>query len=107
MFRLNSADTFVMKAERYPTKEKAQLEVFGKNIAVNAKVNNISKTGACVDWDPAFFKLVKGDLLRMTVELKSLNKAHHLSAQVIWSIGNRGGIQFLNSDELFKKMLIR
>lgn len=96
-----------MKAERFETHEHAKIEVLGKNSAVHARIQNLSKTGACVDWAPASFQLMKGDLIRMKVELLGLKKEHLLNGEVIWTDGKRSGIQFLNSDELFDKMIVR
>jgi hypothetical protein len=96
-----------MKADRYPTTEKAEIEILGKTLAVVAKIQNLSKTGACVDWVSSNFQLTKGDLICMKVELKSLKKAHQINAEVIWAKGNRSGLQFLNGDQLMEKMLVR
>lgn len=96
-----------MKANRFPTDEKATIEVLGKNSSVTAKLHNISKTGACIDWAPESFALMKGDLIRMKVDLSVIKKSHHLNAEVVWANGRRSGLHFLNAEEFYEKMLIR
>ena len=97
----------LMAAERYPTKEKAAIEIYGRSGALIATIKDLSKTGACLMWEGDEALLTKGDLLRLTVVLRALRKEHRLNAEVIWIEGKRTGVQFLNSRELLDRMLIR
>jgi hypothetical protein len=98
---------FAMAAERYPTKEKAAIEIYGRTGALIATIKDLSKTGACLIWESTDTTLNKGDLLRLTVVLRALRREHRLNAEVVWIEGKRTGVQFLNSRELLDKMLIR
>ena len=96
-----------MAAYRYPTREKAEIEIYGKGTGVVAKIRDLSQTGACVQWDLDDFQLLKGDLVRITINLKALKKEHHVNAEVVWTNGNKSGLHFLNTRELVEKMLVR
>jgi hypothetical protein len=96
-----------MSAERYPTKEKAEIEIYGRSGGIIARIKDISQTGACLQIDHAEASLSKGDLVCMKVILRALKKEHRVNAQVVWTEGRQSGIQFLTSDQLVEKMLVR
>ena len=96
------------RAQRALTKEKAAVEVYGRDTELSiANVLNLSKTGACLQWVEGTKNLSKGDLIRLTVTLNSINRKHKMSAEVVWSDGQKSGIQFLNQEQLLTKMLTR
>lgn len=92
-------------AERYSTREKAALEVYGKPGTVIADVRNLSASGACLEWTQNDVLLKQGDVIRLTVFLRTLNRKHNLSAEVVWRDGNKSGISFLRSDQVLSKMV--
>ena len=96
-----------MNAERYFTKEKAQFEVYGKSGTIIADMKNLSTSGACLEWTQDDVNLNRGDLVRVTVYLKSLNRKHNLSAEVIWRDGKKTGVTFIRADQLLDKMVDR
>jgi PilZ domain len=96
-----------MKSERYFTKEKAQLEVYGKAGTVIADMKNLSGTGACLEWTQDDVTISKGDLVRVTVYLKTLKRRHNLSGEVIWRDGKKTGITFIRPDQVLDKMADR
>ena len=96
-----------MRAERFETREKAALEVYGKPGTVIADLRNLSSSGACLEWTQGDVHLKEGDVVRMTVFLRTLNRKHNLSAEVIWRDGNRSGVTFLRSDQVLSKMVER
>ena len=96
-----------MSATRYNTKEKASLEIYGRGGNFIAEIKNLSTTGACIEWTDSEVALQEGDLLRMTVLLKALNRKHNLNAEVIWRKGRKSGITFLKSDQIFEKIVER
>lgn len=93
--------------KRFETKEKAAIEIYGRNGVVVAHLRNISKSGACIEWEVDGTPLVKGDLVRLTVNLNALRKKHLLNAEVMWSSGKKGGLQFIDSNKLIEKMLVK
>jgi len=99
-----------MIAERFPTEEKAAVEIYGRGVEMVARIADLSKTGACLHLDVEFStkaNLGKGDLVRMTVTLGALKKEHRINAEVVWSNGQKTGVQFLNSQELLDRMINR
>jgi len=93
-----------MPAQRYRTKEDAQISIYGKSGTVVAAIKNLSKTGACIEWSGVDASIVKGALVRITVHLKDVRKHHQVSAEVVWRAGNRSGINFISTGALFEKI---
>jgi hypothetical protein len=94
-----------MTATRYSTKEKASIEVYGRNGNFIADLKNLSVTGAMLEWNHSDVNLQKGDLVRMTVVLRALNRRHNLNAEVVWTEGNKTGVSFIKSSEVLDKMM--
>ncbi len=97
----------VAKSERFQTNEKASLEVYGKSGEAIAEVKNLSKTGACLEWDAQNVKLETGDFVRLTFDLKSVQKKRHVNAKVIWNNGKTSGIVFVRPEELIEKLTLK
>ena len=93
--------------ERYLTKEYASIEVYGRAESNIANLKNLSKSGAMIEWTTKGLELKKGDLIRMTVVLKALNRRHAVSAEVVWATGNRSGLQFIRDEEVIEKIMAR
>lgn len=96
-----------MTATRYTTKEKASIEIYGRSGSFIVDLRNLSITGALIEWTQEDLNLEKGDLLRMTVILKALNRRHNLNAEVVWRDGKKTGINFIKTDEILEKMMDR
>ena len=96
-----------MAAQRYETKEKASLEIYGKGGQVIAHVRNLSMTGALIEWTQEDATIEKGDLVRMTVILKTVNRRHNVNAEVVWRDGKKSGLNFIKTDEVLEKMMDR
>src|SRR4051812_40939751 len=97
-----------MRAERFPTKEKASVKIYGKTGHLIASVKNLSKTGACLEWPEGLdLEIQQGDLIRMTVILKALNRRHQLSAEVVWTDGKQTGVTFIAAESVLEKMVGR
>lgn len=94
-----------MTAVRYTTKEKATIEIYGRTGNFIAELRNLSKTGACLEWAVDGVQVSKGDLVRMTVVLKALNRRHNLNAEVVWTEGKMTGINFIKTEEVLEKMM--
>ncbi len=92
-------------SERYETNEKATMQVIGKMGFVNADVKNISRTGACLEWNSDSFFLQKGDLINVTIQLMSLKRKYNVNAQVVWKVGKRTGVQFVTSETVMSKLV--
>lgn len=94
-----------MAATRYETKEKTSIEVYGRSGNIIAQLKNLSTTGACIEWSNEEVPLEKGDLVRMTVILKAVNRRHNMNAEVVWRDGNRSGVNFIRSEDVLEKMV--
>ena len=94
-----------MAAIRYPTQEKASVEIYGRLGHFIADVKNVSETGACLELAEESPELQAGDLLRMTIVLRFLKRRHDLKAQVVWKKGNRTGVNFLKTTQFFEKII--
>jgi len=94
-------------AQRYPTKEKASIEVYGRSGQAIVSVKDLSSTGACLEWQHESFEINQGDLIRMTVILRTLNRKHFVNAEVIWKQGKRSGVSFIPSNQVLDRLLER
>jgi hypothetical protein len=92
-------------AQRFATKEKASLEVYGRKSIVLAEVKNMSKSGVCVEWSQSEVDLIQGDIVSLTIILKTLGRRHKVSAQVVWLQGNTSGLNFIRDDQLLEKIV--
>lgn len=98
---------FVRPAKRFPTKEPAQIEVYGRFGKIYCKMGNLSTGGAFFEIVSSNFMPRQGDLVRITIHLKQLNRIHSVDAEVIWCKGLGMGIMFLKKDTLFEKLSTR
>lgn len=96
-----------MSADRYPTKEKASIEIYGRAGTTIAHLKNLSQTGACLHYEDPEFMLSEGDLIRLTVVLKSIGRKHRVNAEVVWKSGSESGIQFISQDQLLDKIVTK
>jgi hypothetical protein len=98
----------VKNAERYPTKELAAIEIYGREGSGVATIQNLSETGACLKWKSSGdVSLKNGDLVRMTVVLKALRREHKINAEVVWIEGEKTGVHFLSSRDLLNRMIAK
>ena len=88
-------------AKRHPTKELATLEVHGRTVKVQCRMNNLSVTGAFFELINSNYVPKQGDLVRMTVSLRQVNRTHTLHGQVIWSRGLGLGVSFIKDREVY------
>ncbi len=93
--------------QRFMTRENAMIEIYGRNGQVICSVRNLSATGACIEWNQEGSEMKIGDMIRMTVILKSVGKKHHVNAEVVWRDGNRSGVSFIPSNQVLDKLIER
>nr|AIA16684.1 PilZ domain protein [uncultured bacterium] len=97
----------VSRAQRYPTKENAHLEIYGRGGKIYCRLINLSTSGAYLEIVSSNHSPRKGDILRMTVSLKQINKSHILDAEVVWAKGLGVGVRFIKSEEVIEKLRMR
>ncbi len=91
-------------ARRYNTKEMAQIEVYGRMGKVFCKLGNLSESGAFLEIINSSYVPRSGDLVRITVLLRQINKTHIVDAEIIWARGLGLGINFLRKKTLVEKL---
>jgi hypothetical protein len=67
-------------------------------------MSNLSASGAFFEVISPNFKIKKGDIARVTISLKTLNRTHMVDCEVVWAKGLGIGVQFLKRDELQEKL---
>ncbi len=92
------------KSKRFITKELAQIEVYGRMGKVFCKMSNLSQLGAFFEIINSNYMPRSGDLVRVTVLLRQINKTHILDAEIVWCKGLGLGLNFLKKSELMKKL---
>lgn len=91
-------------AQRYNTKETAQIEVYGRMGKVFCKLGNLSESGAFLEIVNSNYVPRSGDLVRITVLLRQLNKTHVVDAEIVWARGLGLGISFLKKSQLLERL---
>jgi hypothetical protein len=93
-----------LKAKRHYTREHATVEVYGKSGRVHCKMNNLSTTGAFFETINTGYTLKQGDIVRVTINLRQINKTHTLHGEVVWNKGLGLGVAFIKQKDVFKKL---
>jgi hypothetical protein len=104
---MNDSTKKTTPSHRYKTKEMAQIEVYGRMGKIFCKMSNLSQSGAFLEIINSNFLPKSGDLVRMTILLKQLNKTHIIDAEIIWSRGLGLGLSFLKKPDLVEKLSTR
>ncbi len=104
MSQQQQPDNSTATQRRFLTKEHAQIEIYGRMGKVFCRVANLSVTGAFLEIINAKYVPKPGELIRMTVLLRQVNKTHTLDAEIIWSKGLGLGISFIKKEQLFEKL---
>lgn len=98
-------------AERFPTKEDGEIEIYGQMGTLPVQVLNISKTGALISLTPTANQEstlpTAGDILSLTVFLKELSKTHYLSAEIVWNRDSSFGINFIDKEKILERMMAK
>lgn len=91
-------------SKRFVTQELAHIEIYGHPGRTLTKLGNLSASGAYLEILSPQFSIKKNDLVRITINLRSLNRIHTLDCEVIWTKGLGVGVQFLKREELQEKL---
>ena len=91
-------------AKRFLTQELVQVEVFGRIGKIFCKMGNLSVTGVFFEIISANYMPKSGDLVRITVNLRSLKKVRTMDAEVVWCRGLGMGLQFLSPEKFREKL---
>lgn len=95
---------------RFATDQDAEVEIFGRNESLASRVYNLSKGGAYVEF-MTLAALRVGDMVRLKLELKDLNRTYSMPAKIVWtSHSNLGGgtgigVEFIGPGDVQKAIL--
>lgn len=93
-----------LQAKRHYTREHATVEVYGKTGRVHCKMSNLSTTGAFFEIVNTGFTPKQGDIVRVTINLRQINKTHTLHGEIVWNKGLGLGVAFIKQKDVFKKL---
>lgn len=93
--------------KRFFTKELAQIEVYGRMGKIFCKMANVSQSGAFFEIINSNYMPRQGDLVRVTILLRQINKTHVIDGEIIWCKGLGIGLTFLKKDILIEKLTTR
>ena len=93
--------------KRFLTKELAQIEVYGRMGKIFCKMANISQSGAFFEIINSNYMPRSGDLVRVTILLRQINKTHVIDGEIIWCKGLGIGLTFLKKETLVEKLTAR
>lgn len=91
-------------AKRYRTQELVHVEICGRNDKIFCKLENLSTTGTSLKILSAKVMPRAKDILKITVDLKTLNKVHVVYVEIVWINGLNLGASFVNADAVQKKV---
>ena len=97
----------LMGAQRFTTSEHAMIEVYGKRSRVFSKMRNLSNTGALFELSDPTYTPLKGDLLKISIHLDSLNRTRNMNAEVVWSKDDQMGVHFISEDAIIERMIAK
>ncbi len=93
--------------KRFPTKENAQIQVYGQSALIQCRMANLSTTGALLKITNMKALPKQGDIIRLTVALRQVNKTHVVDAEVVWIKGAGVGVSFIKRDQIYEKLAHR
>lgn len=97
----NNSTSSVQVAKRHPTRELVLMEIHGRAIKIHCRMHNLSVTGAFLELTSSNLIPKKGELVRMTIALRQINKTHTLHGQIVWCRGLGLGVAFLKDKALY------
>lgn len=91
--------------KRFRTYAKVRCQKYGSGSGALMILNDISKAGARLHLVSAAAEFLRGDILRLVVELDSVNRNRVVNAEVMWSKNGALGVFFLSPEMVVSKLL--
>lgn len=96
---------------RFYTNQKAFLSGFGADTKTDAKLLNLSRSGAYIEHKGGASP-GKGELIQLNVQLNEVYREYNVNARVVWS-SNRGvwglgrglGVEFIKTQDIYRDLL--
>ena len=100
----SNSESLGQPAKRYLTQELAKIKIYGQADKVICKMANLSTSGAFFEIISSNYIPRMGDVIRLTINLRSIKRVHVMNGEVIWSKGLGLGIQFLTTLAMQQKL---
>lgn len=100
-------ETATRDSKRFQAYAKVRCQKYGSGTGALMILKNISKSGAKLNLISAASEFLKGDILRLVVELDAVSRNRVVNAEVIWSRGGSLGVYFLTPEKVVSKLLNR
>ncbi len=91
-------------AKRYLTQELVHVEICGRHDKIFCKLKNLSTTGSSLKILSAKIMPRTKDVIKIVVDLKSLNKVHVKYAEIVWINGLDLGVSFVDAENAQKRI---
>lgn len=92
---------------RFSTYAKVKCQKYGSALDSTMILNNISKSGARLDSTTLSTDFIKGDILRLEIDLEGIQRIRVVNAEVIWSKDGAIGVSFVQPENVYEKLLTR
>ncbi len=96
---------------RFYTNQKAYISAFGGSDRLDAKVFNLSRSGAYLE-HKGTGTLAKGELVQVNVQLNEVYREYNVNARVVWSsqrgvwgTGRALGVEFVKTQDIYRDLL--
>lgn len=90
-------------AKRYLTREVVHIEICGRNAKIFCRLINLSTTGVMLKAVSTLIMPRQNDPIKITLNLKSLNKIHTIYAEIKWTKGVDFGAAFIDQKTASEK----
>lgn len=87
-------------SKRYLTHETITVKAFGRMGNLRAMMKNLSQTGCYLEISKGDYLPKPGDILLLSLPLRTLNKVRVLNAEVVWKKGFGLGVTFISKDDV-------
>lgn len=93
--------------KRFQTYARVRCQKYGSGSGALMILKNVYRSGARLNLITAAADFLKGDILRLVVELDAVNRKRVVNAEVVWSQGGSLGVFFLSPEKVITKLLNR
>lgn len=92
-------------APRYPTREVAGVEIYGRTGRLTVRMRNLSASGARLEIIRGETTPQTGDILKITIQLKEVGRTHKIDGEVVWLGKGALGVQFIKKEDVALRIL--
>lgn len=96
-----------MRDPRYHAYAKVRCQKYGAGATALMALKNISKSGAKLTVIASTLQFSKGDILRLMVDLDSVQSVRIVNAEVVWTKAGSVGVAFVPPENVYQKLFER